>query len=62
MSSLLLYLIFVRHDVSGYGAYPDAVAILLGVFCCCSIAYFLSAPTEGSDQKDKVRFIYSTTS
>jgi hypothetical protein len=39
----------------GYEAYPDAVGILLGIFCCCSIAYFLSAPTEGSDQKDKVR-------
>jgi hypothetical protein len=45
---------FTLYWCIGYDAYPDAVAILLGVFCCCSIAYFLSAPTENSAQKDKV--------
>lgn len=38
---------------TGYGAYPDAVAIFLGIGCCCAIAFFLSAPTERSDTKDK---------
>ena len=39
--------------IAGYEAYPDGVGILLGVICCCSIAYFLSAPTDGVEQ-DKV--------
>ena len=44
--------------MAGYGAYPDAAAIFLGIFCCCSIAYFLSAPTENSVQKDKFSVFY----
>lgn len=43
---------------AGYGSYPDAVAILLGIFTCCCIAYFLSAPTENSAQQDKFSVMY----
>lgn len=50
----ILLVLLVRICISGYEAYPDAVGILLGIACCCAIAYFLSAPTEGSDQPDKV--------
>lgn len=33
---------------TGYEAYPEAVGLVLGIVCVCSVAYFISAPVDGT--------------
>ena len=47
---------------TGYEAYPEAVGLVLGIICVCSIAYLLSAPVDGTQSDaftNAVTFLYS---